>query len=75
MRTVDIFAGAGGFSLGALRAGCELVACVERDTAACATSRAAGRSGIVSTPAGWPSTSPPRLTPEGRAGEGRKSRG
>ncbi len=42
MRTLDLFAGAGGAALGLHEAGFEHVACVERDPSAAATLRAAG---------------------------------
>ena len=41
MRVLDLFAGAGGASLGAHRAGATLVGAIERDPDACATHRAA----------------------------------
>ena len=41
MRAIDLFAGAGGASLGMHRAGLELVQAVEMDSAACETHRAA----------------------------------
>jgi DNA (cytosine-5)-methyltransferase 1 len=40
MPIVDLFAGAGGLSIGATDAGCEVRACVEIDTVACKTLRA-----------------------------------
>lgn len=42
MKIVDLFSGAGGFVLGAQQAGATLVACVELNADAAATSRAAG---------------------------------
>jgi DNA (cytosine-5)-methyltransferase 1 len=42
LRTLDLFAGAGGAALGLHKAGFEHVACVERDPSAAATLRAAG---------------------------------
>lgn len=42
MRTVELFAGSGGAALGLERAGCEHLALVEVDEAACSTLRAAG---------------------------------
>lgn len=46
MRVVDLFAGAGGASLGLHRAGLDHVACVERDGDACATLRSATGGGL-----------------------------
>lgn len=40
MPVIDLFAGAGGFSIGATDAGCDVRACVELDAVACKTLRA-----------------------------------
>lgn len=40
MPVIDLFAGAGGLSIGAFEAGCEVRACVELDSVACKTLRA-----------------------------------
>jgi DNA (cytosine-5)-methyltransferase 1 len=40
VKVIDLFAGAGGFSIGASSAGAEVVACVELDKTACQTLRA-----------------------------------
>ena len=47
MNCLDIFAGAGGASLGLHRAGLQHLACVEWDRDACATLRAAGDAGLL----------------------------
>lgn len=52
MRALDLYAGAGGASLGLRAAGLEVVGHVERDPAALATLRAAGWSGVIGAAAG-----------------------
>lgn len=42
LRTVDLFSGAGGFTLGAMEAGCRVQLAVDQDPTATATARAAG---------------------------------
>ena len=55
MRTLTLFAGAGGADIGLQRAGCRHIACVEGDRHAVATLVAAGFPGVH----GWIGTPPP----------------